>query len=293
MSEYAFETLDVFTSVRFGGNPLAVLPDARGLDDGAMQRIAREFNLSETSFVFPPHDPAHTAEVRIFTPMHELPFAGHPNVGTALVLAAHMPERPHRMVFEEKAGLVPIAFDWSGPAAHATLEAPQVLTVGADIPAAVIAGCVGLAVEDVLTNLPKPAVASVGTFFIIAEVTAESLARAVPEIGRIRQAAHDYPDAPLGFPIHLHARTPSGRRTRMFAPLSGSAEDPATGRANVALAALLPSLGDGTELSVEIEQGVEMGRPSLLSAGARRTPDGIRAWVGDNAVPVMRGVIEA
>ena len=293
MASYAFETVDVFTSVRFGGNPLAVLTDARGLDDAAMQRIAREFNLSETTFVFPPEDTAHTAQVRIFTPMHELPFAGHPNVGTALVLAAHQAERPDRMVFEEKAGLVPIKFDWSATAARATLEAPQVLTTGGNIPADVIAACVGLDAADIVTAGHEPTVVGVGTYFVVAEVTAEALARAVPDAAVMRAAGADYPRSPLGFPVHLHARTETGARTRMFAPLSGIVEDPATGSANVALAALLLSLTDLAEMSVEIEQGVEMGRPSLLFAGARRGSDGIRAWVGGSAVPVSKGVIEA
>lgn len=291
MTDYAFETVDVFTTRRFGGNPLAVLTDARGLDTAAMQRIAREFNLSETTFVLPPADPAYTAQVRIFTPMHELPFAGHPNVGTALVLAAHAAVRPERMVFEEAAGLVPIAFDWSGEAPRATLDAPQPLTVSGTIPPEVIARCVGLQAADVLTTAHAPTVAGVGTLFVIAEVAAEALARAVPDAGAIQDAAARYPAGPLGFPVHLHARTPGGRRTRMFAPLSGIVEDPATGSANVALAALLLSLEAAPELSIEIEQGVEMGRPSLLYAGARRVADGIRAWVGGCAVPVTRGTI--
>ena len=291
MTEHAFETVDVFTTQRFGGNPLAVFPDGRGLDAAAMQRIAREFNLSETTFVFPPADEANTAHVRIFTPMHELPFAGHPNVGTALVLAAHMPQRPDRMVFEEAAGLVRIAFDWSGDAPRATLDAPLPLQLGPEIPPEVIAACTGLQVADVLVSLHAPVVAGVGTFFVIAEVQPEALARASPDAAAMREAAARYPVRPLGFPVHLHARTASGRRTRMFAPLSGMPEDPATGSANVALAALLLSLGSEDSMSIEIEQGVEMGRPSLRHAGARRAVDGVRAWVGGSAVHVLRGTL--
>ena len=293
MAQYPFETVDVFTTVRFGGNPLAVVTDGRGLDAAAMQRIAREFNLSETTFVLPPADPAHTAHVRIFTPMHELPFAGHPNVGTALVLAWARGDRPSGMVFEEAAGLVRIAFEWSGAAPRATLDAPQPLAIGETIPPEVIADCTGLVVGDVLTMLHEPVVAGVGTLFVIAEVTPEALARATPDVAAMRAASRRFPVRPLGFPVHLHARTGAGRRTRMFAPLSGVVEDPATGAANVALAALLLSLSDEAELSIELEQGFEMGRPSLLHAGARRAPDGVRAWIGGSAVPVSRGVIEA
>lgn len=292
MPDFIFETVDVFTATRFGGNPLAVFPDARGLDEADMQRIAREFNLSETTFVLPPADPAHTARVRIFTPQHELPFAGHPNVGTALVLAARAPARPDTMVFEEDAGLVRMRFDWSGPVPRATLDAPQPLTTTATIPPEVVARCVGIATEDVLTGLHPPTVAGTGTFFVIAEVTPEALARAVPDVAAMRAAAANDPAGPLGFPVHLHAAgLDERRRTRMFAPLSGIPEDPATGSANVALVALLLSLGKADTLALEIEQGVEMGRPSLLYAHAWRAADGIHASVGGSAVPVLRGVL--
>ena len=292
MPEFEFETVDVFTTVRFGGNPLAVFPNARGLDGAAMQAIAREFNLSETTFVLPPQDPAHTAHVRIFTPQHELPFAGHPNVGTALVLAARAPSRPDAMVFEEGAGLVRMAFDWTGPHPRATLDAPVPLETGVTIPAGIVAACTGLQSGDVLEALHPPIVAGVGTAFVIAEVTPEALARAAPDTAAIRQASTNFAVRPLGFPVHLHALMPDGRRrTRMFAPLSGVPEDPATGSANVALVALLLSLGSAETLALEIEQGVEMGRPSLLYATARRAPDGVRASVGGSAVAVLRGTI--
>jgi trans-2,3-dihydro-3-hydroxyanthranilate isomerase len=291
MTEYRFETVDVFTTVLFGGNPLAVFPDARGLDAVAMQRIAREFNLSETTFVFPPADPAHTAHVRIFTPMHELPFAGHPNVGTALVLATAAGDRPGTMLFEEAAGLVRMVFDWSGEHPRATLDAPVPLAVEQTIPVETIAACAGLEPRDVLSSLHEPVVAGVGTFFVIAEVTAEALGRAVPDATAIAAAAKRYPGPAIGFPVHLHASTERGRRTRMFAPLSGIVEDPATGSANVALAALLLSVSGADEMSIVLEQGVEMGRPSTLYAGARRAADGVRSWIGGSAVPVLRGSI--
>ena len=290
MTQYPFETVDVFTTVRFGGNPLAVVTDGRGLDTAAMQRIAREFNLSETTFVLPPRDPANTGHIRIFTPMTELPFAGHPNVGTALVLAWARGDRPAAMAFEEAAGLVRIGFDWSGDAPRATLDAPQPLSLGETIPPAVIAACAGLDEADVLTGLHAPVIAGVGTPFVLAEVKPEALARAFGDTTAMRDAAKRFP-VRAGFPLHLHASHGVGRRTRMFSPLSGIPEDPATGSANVALAALLLSLTDQPEMSIELEQGVEMGRPSLLYAGARRAPDGVRAWIGGSAVPVSRGVI--
>ena len=291
MREYEFETVYVFTDRPFGGNPLAVFVDARGLADGEMQDIAREFNLSETTFVLPAKDPAHTAKVRIFTPASELGFAGHPNVGTALVLAGRMLARPDRVMFEEKAGLVPIRFDWSG-APQATLDAPLALRRRAEVPPALVAACVGLRAEQVLSHAHRPCIAGVGTDFVIAEVSADALAAASPDTGAMREAARRFPVEPIGFPVHLYVREGAVLRTRMFSPLSGIPEDPATGSANVALAALLLELSGEAEHRLTIHQGVEMGRPSLLHAGAWRANDGVRAWIGGGAVPVLRGKLQ-
>lgn len=286
-----FETVDVFTTERFGGNPLAVFPDAAGLAEADLQRIAQEFNLSETSFVFPPQDPAHTAHVRIFTPVRELPFAGHPNVGTALVLAARGGGRPERMVFEEAAGLVTVRFDWPAPGSvghpRAAVEAPVPLSLGAPIPVGLVAACTGLSAADIVTSAHAPLVAGMGAHFVIAEVTADALGRAAPDLVAIRGAT----GGPTGFSIHLHAHTPQGRQSRMFAPLSGIIEDPATGSANLVLSALLLSLGTAPRHSLPIRQGREMGRPSFLHTEAWRTPDGIRASVGGSAVPVLSGTL--
>ena len=290
MPDYEFQTVDVFTNQRFGGNPLAVFLDARGLSDQDMQAIAREFNLSETTFVLPARDPAHTAHVRIFTPASEMPFAGHPNVGTALVLAWQSGNEPREMVFEEAAGLVRISFDWSGPP-QATLDAPQPLHRGADLPPALVAACVGLPPGGIVTTSHPPVIAGMGTNFVIAEVTTAALATAAPDTAAMRVAEKQFQVRPLGFPVHLYARDGDALRTRMFAPLSGVPEDPATGSANVALAGLLLSLGGQDQQRWLIHQGVEMGRPSLLHAGARRAADGIRGWVGGGAVPVLRGVL--
>lgn len=303
MRRVEFVTVDVFTARRFGGNPLAVFPHAAGLADAEMQAIAREFNLSETTFVLPPEDPAHTARVRIFTPLAELPFAGHPNVGTGFVLARQMEEKggvaPERLVFEEAAGLVPIELrrDAQGRAQGATLTAPQPLSTGAQVPADAIAACAGLRAEDIRIAAHPPLWAGVGVGFVIAEVAGrEALARAAPDTAAFRAAASRLPELRGDFGLHLYAMEPDDRRrlhTRMFAPLLGVAEDPATGSANAALAALLVSLSAEAEGSFEIEQGVEMGRPSLLAASARREADGgVRARIGGGCVPVMRGELE-
>src|SRR6187200_1049248 len=161
---FSFVTVDVFTDRRFGGNPLAVFPDARGLADGEMQALAAEFNLSETTFVLPPADPANTARVRIFNRKAEMPFAGHPNVGTGWVLARQGRAPDGRLRFEELAGLVEIEV---GDAV--TIAAPQPLSLGPEMPVELLAGCVGLAASDVVTTAHRPVSASVGNSFVIAE----------------------------------------------------------------------------------------------------------------------------
>ena len=147
MNSLPYITVDVFTSTRFEGNPLAVMSDARGVSDTAMQKIAAEFGYSEVTFVLPPENPQNTARVRIFTPTMEIPFAGHPNVGTAYVLGqqSEIFGRPigDTLRFEEKAGLVEVALQCSeGRVAAATIRAPRPLEIEDTIPDAVIAGCI-------------------------------------------------------------------------------------------------------------------------------------------------------
>ncbi len=286
MPTFSFVTVDVFTDQRFGGNPLAVFPDARGMSDADMQSVAAEFNLSETTFVLPPADPANTARVRIFNRKAEMPFAGHPNVGTGWVLARQGRAAGGIMRFEEIAGLVEVQTAPEG----ITIAAPQPLSLGAEMPVELLAGCVGLAPRDVMTAGHRPVCASVGNSFVIAEVGGEALTRATPDIGRFRDAAKSYTAmGPNRLPLYLYAHDGARIRARMFSPLSGTIEDPATGSAATPLAALLLSLTRDEEPRYDIVQGVEMGRPSRLRCIARRTADGIRASVGGNCVPVLSG----
>ncbi|MFN3515038.1 MAG: PhzF family phenazine biosynthesis protein [Phenylobacterium sp.] len=288
MTAYRFVTLDVFTQTRFGGNPLAVFPDARGLTDAQMQALAAEFNLSETTFVLPPQDSANTARVRIFNTTAEMPFAGHPTIGTGWVLAREGFGKDGLLRLEVPAGVVEVRADADG----AMIAAPKPLSTGPDIAAEVVAACAGLQPSDVRTDRHVPTFASVGNPFVIAEVSGEALGRASPDLAAFRAAtAHDE-DLRQRFSIYLYAREGENVRARMFAPLSGTYEDPATGSAATPLAALLLSLTDATEGRWDIVQGVEMGRPSLLRAGARRTPDGIFATVAGACVAVLRGEAE-
>ncbi len=288
MRRFSFVTVDVFTERRFGGNPLAVFPDAQGLGDGEMQALAAEFNLSETTFVLPPADPAHTARVRIFARRHEMAFAGHPNVGTAWVLAGLGRARTGVLRFEEMAGLVEARVDGG----TVTIATPQHLSLGPEMPVDLLAGCVGLAPKDVVATAHRPMVASVGNGIIVGEVSGEALARATPDVGRFRQAWKSFSSlGPNRLPLYLYAHDGPRLRARMFSPLSGTLEDPATGSAAAPLAALLLSLGRESERRYEIVQGVEMGRPSKLLCTARRANGGIHASVGGSCVAVMEGAV--
>lgn len=287
MARFSFVTLDVFTEKRFGGNPLAVFPDARGMSDADMQALASEFNLSETTFVLPPVDPANTARVRIFNRRAEMPFAGHPNVGTGWVLAKQGRAKDGRLRFEEIAGLVEIEVGDT-----ITIAAPQPLSLGPEMPVELVAACVGLKTSDVLTKAHRPVCASVGNSFVIAEVTGEALTRATPDIGQFREAAKSYTAmGPNRLPLYLYAHDGARIRTRMFSPLSGTVEDAATGSAATPLAALLLSLTKDGAARYDLVQGVEMGRPSRLLCAAHRAADGIRAKVGGSCVPVLEGEV--
>ncbi len=300
MSSHDYVTVNVFTADRFGGNPLAVFTDARGLTDAQMQAIARDFNLSETTFVLPPDNPQHHARVRIFTPTTEMPFAGHPNVGTGFVLARAMDNPPEHLVFEEIAGLVRVHIlrDDTRHIYGTRISAPKSLSIGDAVETETAAACAGLTPDDILTTAHDPLKASVGTEFAIAEVASlEALGRASPDIAAFRAAAQGQTGT-LRFALLLYVRIDGDAtrlRARMFAPLGGVLEDPATGSACATLAALLTSLAPGVNvaLSYEIEQGVEMGRPSLLIATARKTGEGpVEATVAGGCVLTGRGTLE-
>lgn len=292
-----FYTCDVFTDVRFGGNPLAVLPDATGLSSVQMQQIAREFNFSESTFVLPSHG-GHTRHVRIFTPTQEIPFAGHPNIGTAFVLSSIGEigniDEGLNIVFEEKAGPVPISIRQVGADIWCELKAPEPLSLGQSIDLDLIAAALSLVSEDIVTSTHQPIVASVGLPFIIVELDSRlALERAqsyLPAIEEI-QGLGVMPDILL----YVRSEDDFDIRARVFAPLDGVPEDPATGSANCALAALLShykteSTGD---FSWRIAQGVEMKRPSVLEARSVKRPySGIDVWISGTCKMVSEGLIE-
>jgi trans-2,3-dihydro-3-hydroxyanthranilate isomerase len=296
-----FVTVDVFTGTQFAGNPLGVVLNAEGLSGGQMQAIAAEFNLAETTFVLPPKHPAHTAEVRIFTPRSEMPFAGHPNVGTAFALARAgtcygRAIGNHRVTFEEKAGLVPISLLREGTTVTgARLASPQRLTLGAEVPAELIASACSLSVADIETRNHPPLVASCGVPFILAEL--KDRARLAAAAARSDVFMREVAVQPAASILIYTQVVESGLdiRSRMFAPHDGIPEDPATGSANVALIGLLAHLRREPDLRISktIAQGVEMGRPSLLQAEAEKKEGVVTAtYIGGRCAPVMSGTLE-
>jgi trans-2,3-dihydro-3-hydroxyanthranilate isomerase len=301
--KYRYYICDVFTETRFGGNPLAVLPNAEGLSDHQMQQITREFNFSESTFVFPARA-GHTRHVRIFTPAAEIPFAGHPNVGTAFVLAATGEfgeiNSPLTVTFEEEAGLVSVAIRAEqAKIVSCELAAPQSLSLGRTVPAELIASAVSLNREDIVTDTHHPQICSVGLPFVFTELRD----RAGLERARINMSGFDaLRDLGVNPQLHLYTRVSESEpdwhgfdiRARMFAPLSGVPEDPATGSANCTLGGLLAhhqEQSSGT-FSWRIAQGVEMGRPSTLVARAEKK-DGVvtGTWIGGATVLVSEGTL--
>jgi trans-2,3-dihydro-3-hydroxyanthranilate isomerase len=293
MPVYEYFTVDVFTRRRFGGNQLAVFPDAAGIDDATMQALAAELNYSETTFVLPPEDRSNTAKVRIFNRKHEMPFAGHPNVGTAFVLAQLGRAGGDTLRFEEISGRVDVELiREAGAVVGAKIDAPQPLQTRDALPTAGIAACLSLAETDLVLTEHPPVPAGVGIIFVLVAVSSTALAAAAPDLTAYQKLVATRPDLGGRLSIFLYAQAGPDIRARMFAPLAGTWEDPATGSANVALAALKLSISGAETLHYKAIQGVEMGRESHLDLQAWRAADGIRASVGGRCVSVFRGAIE-
>jgi trans-2,3-dihydro-3-hydroxyanthranilate isomerase len=269
--------------------------DAEGLSAEQMQSIAAEFNLAETTFVLPPRDPAHTAHVRIFTPKAELPFAGHPNVGTAYVLAK-AGNTGEQLVFEEKAGLVSIELlREQGKVVGARVAAPQKLALSDELSANLVAEMCSLAADQIETGNHRPLIASCGNPLVFVELTSRAaLAKAAVRTDVL--ARHLPMERAIG--VHLYVAVSEHGvdiQSRMFAPLFGVPEDPATGGANVALIGLLAHLRPEPDLSLSktIGQGFDMGRPSILDAMAEKKADKVTAtYIGGRCVPMLSGEID-
>ncbi|MFQ5545251.1 MAG: PhzF family phenazine biosynthesis protein, partial [Acidiferrobacterales bacterium] len=284
----------------FGGNQLAVFPDAHGLGPAQMQAVAREFNISETVFVFPPKDSANTRRLRIFTPAAELPFAGHPTVGTAVVLAASgelaLDANPANIVFEEGAGPVDVAIKLvDGKPVTAKLTAPRLPEFGPPPPSSSeLAAMLSLAESDLLGVDNVPQAVSCGTQFLFVPLRdRQAVARARVKRELWEPLLSSY-WAPSIFVFSYDGELQgSDLHARMFAPNLGVDEDPATGSAVAALGGYL-GVRDKTNKDHArwvIEQGFEMKRPSKLEV-FKQDGEITKIQVGGAAVLVSEGSME-
>jgi trans-2,3-dihydro-3-hydroxyanthranilate isomerase len=282
-----FHVYDVFTTTPFTGNPLAIVEGADGLSTAQMQTLARQFNLSETIFVQRPDDPAHTAKVRIFFPTAEIPFAGHPTIGCALHLAG---ATAATITLEEQAGLVPVTISRDGGVVTAEFSAPQLPARHAPVPPhAMIATALGIVPARIGPH--DPGVWQGGPAFLYVPVTdLDTLAAARPQ----EPAWSDLMTAARVDSAYLYAATPEGLRARMFSPGAGIPEDPATGSATAILAGQLlanGALAEGTT-TLDLIQGVEMGRPSALRLSMDVVQGNLTAVrVAGSAVKIAEGTI--
>jgi trans-2,3-dihydro-3-hydroxyanthranilate isomerase len=294
-----FYTLDVFTKVALAGNPLAVVLDSDGLDQARMQAIAREFNLAETVFVMEPRNPVNIARLRIFTPARELPFAGHPTVGSA-VLLAHLrapdllTREDLRLVIEEEVGdVVCVARHRKGQAMAAYFTLPRLPEAIGEAPSSeALAADLGLSAADIGFGAHRPTMYGAGTSNLFVPIASlDAMARARPNLRLWGEnggpAVYLYTNEVVHKESNWHAR--------MFAAGWGVCEDPATGSAAAAFAGVVMQFerpGDGDHMFV-IEQGVEMGRPSFISLGIEIENGALHAaTIGGSAVIVSNGAID-
>jgi trans-2,3-dihydro-3-hydroxyanthranilate isomerase len=291
-----YHVVDVFTKTRFGGNPLAVVLDADELTTQQMQTVAKEFNFSETSFVLAPKDANNTAHVRIFTPNSEMDFAGHPNVGTSYVLANMANGSPHKLVFEERVGLVEVDVRYSenGDVQTTAITSPMPLFKGAEYSPIGAARALSLELEDVLTTHHAPQHVSVGANFVVVELGSQKALNAL----RLNEyAARAMVSEDPAKAIYAYTRDVEDKldwSARMYTFRGAPYEDPATGSAGGAMAALAHDLGihplNGEFYNVT--QGVDMGRPSAMQLKMHEGDDGAIVEIAGSCVDVMRGVLE-
>jgi len=294
-----YEVFDVFAEKALAGNPLAVVHDCEGLNDARMQAIAREFNLSETVFIFPPSNPAHEAAVRIFTPDYELPFAGHPTVGAAVSLARRRntgDEADRLVALEEKVGIVRCGVILGDNSAFAEFDLPRLPDkIDIRIEKEEAAAAIGLGTHEIGFENHVPGIWSAGTPYLLVPVH-NLIAAAKVSIDPV-YVTENLPHVdgrPL--PIYVYCRETilfnSNYHARMFVTGANVYEDPATGSAAAAFAGMIQQNDKPMDGSSQwwIEQGMEMGRPSLIRLeldvnGQKLTG----ARIGGTAVKIAEG----
>jgi len=293
--KYPFHLVDVFSSTPFGGNQLAVLPDATGISTEGMQKIAREFNFPESTFVLPKNDPANSYRVRIFTPRAELNFAGHPTIGTACALVMKQHARtvdPIRLILEENIGPVMVDVVQRNGGYHGTLTLSRKIDAPAGAPAPADLAAV-LSIEP--AEVSQSFFAGVGLPFCFAQLKSnEAVDRAA--VNRAAWTATlSQAWSPNLFFFAGDLRNGGNLYARMCAPALGVEEDPATGSACAALVGAMASKHDfgGTAYRLSIQQGVSMGRRSEIEAEARKSGDVVTSVsVGGATAYIASGEIE-
>lgn len=300
MSQRHYHLVDVFTDQPFGGNPLAVFPDGRGLTTAQMQTIARELNLSESTFILPPEDAQNHFKLRIFTPTKELPMAGHPTVGTSFVLVREklFPAQTgaNTLRLEEGVGLIPVTFDYDGSKPGRITMQQMPPTYGEIFEdRETFAAMLGLTTDDLVENLPVQVVSCGKEFVMIALKSIDAIRRIELHTDIIhKRLGGSIFDELMVFT--METETPDGTvHARMFAPELGITEDPATGAASGPLGCYLVRYGlvSGTPAKILSEQGFEMGRPSYIHIGIEGTPENItRVTVGGESVYMGGGWLE-
>lgn len=302
MRRLHYHLVDVFTDRAFGGNPLAVVTNGRGVREETMQAIAKEFSLSETTFVLPPDDPRHDWRVRIFTPGNELPMAGHPTVGTAFVLAReHLISRGERessIVLEEGVGPVPVRVEFeNGEPVFAEMSQPLPKFGPRLNDAVAVAAMLSLNAEDVDEQLPLEVVSCGVPFLYVPLRSLDAARRARPRVDLIERASNEHGIPPEVFVFTREVEgAGSTVHSRMFAPGMGITEDPATGAASGPLGCYLVRYGlveCNPAAEIVSEQGIEMGRPSYIRIRIERQGDDITAVkVGGQCHFMGEGFIE-
>ncbi len=299
-----FYQADVFTDVAFGGNPVAVIPDAEGLTDLELQQVAREMNLSETVFVFPPSDPAAVVKIRIFTPTQEIPFAGHPVIGTFFVLATitrlDLREPVTRVLQECNLGLFPVelhARKGTIQRVVMTQPKPQFLDVvdnRDDLFS--IAKALGVSKQQITdTKRPVQVVSTGLPVMIVPMRTLTAVRSVIPDVSAVATLCQQYGANGMMVYSTMTVEQQATVHTRMFAPLIGIIEDPATGSASGALGAYLVQNGVvevGPMTEIIAEQGYEIERPSRILIQVESEDDAIQeVKVGGQAVMVVEGTL--
>jgi trans-2,3-dihydro-3-hydroxyanthranilate isomerase len=295
-----YSIVDVFTDQRFSGNPLAVIHDGSDLSTEEMQQIATEFGFSESSVICPPKDNSTNANVRIFTPSEEIPFAGHPNIGTAFVIAnektAARLDGTKQLVFDEKGGKVNVTL--KGEKNHtngAEIVAPQTLEIIGKCQPTLMAQCLGLSETRLINSTNLPCVATIGLSFAFVEVNQiNDLGNIKINLDKFKEAATIGPETIDGFAICVFAITEISDheislQSRVFSPLGHPVEDPATGSASGALGALLALKYTQAPITINITQGVEMGRKSDITIHLDQLTSS--PTISGKCVKVSQGVI--